>query len=118
MIRVEDNTPPVMTCVVATTYSQGGYGGGGTPAAILEANYLDVFPNGLTVGIYDPSNGDTAPNGLHWEGTEEGLQNLRSFLSLGGGTSRALATDVLNSESGDKRGELANQTITLTINTR
>ena len=118
VIRVEDNTPPVMSCVVATTYSQGGYGGNGTPAEILIANYFTVFPNGITIGLYDPSNGHQAPNGLHWEATGHGLASLREFISQGGGTSRALEADAVDADDGEKRGELAAQTLTLTINMR
>jgi len=118
VIRVEDNTPPELSCVVATTYSQGGYGGGGTPAEILMANYYTAFPEGIAVGIHDPSNGDQAPNGLHWEPTASGLDTLRRFISQGGGTSRALEEDATNPSDGEKRGELASQTLTLTINMR
>src|SRR6185369_10656251 len=38
VIQVQDTHAPEIRCSVVCTYTQGGYGGSGTPAAILSAN--------------------------------------------------------------------------------
>jgi hypothetical protein len=115
-ITVQDRTPPDITCELVSTYSQGGYGGGGEPAARLAANYLTVFPNGLTIGIFNPNNGNVAPNGLFWEANAAGLNALQACVSLGGGSGGPITHDAVNSSDNFGGGGLARQTITLTLN--
>jgi hypothetical protein len=117
-INVQDTQPPLIQCALVCTYSQGGYGGSGTPAAILEANYLGLFPNGLMAGIYDTTAGNAAPNGLWWQGNTTGLAALREFLSGGGGSSSAITRDALNPVDDFGGGELAHQLVTLILNIR
>jgi hypothetical protein len=115
-IAVRDTTPPDISCKLVNTYSQGGYGGGGEPAAILEANYLTVFPRGLMIGIFNPDNGNAAPNGLFWEPTAAGLSALRTCVSEGGGLGGPITRDTINPTDNFGGGGLARQTITLTLN--
>ncbi|MBN2505732.1 MAG: hypothetical protein JXQ71_03450, partial [Verrucomicrobia bacterium] len=117
-ITLEDRTPPEVFCGVVSTYTQGGYGGSGTPAEILEANYIRVFPDGVVVGVDDPSNGTAIPNGLRWEGNAAGLMAIRAFLSQGGGTSGAIGRDALNPLEDCGGGELAHQALTLSLTIR
>jgi len=92
------------------TYSQGGFQGKGVPGDLYDANFLAVFPGGLTIGIAD----DVGPkHNATW--TEfAGQTALKSFLG-GGGTSAALTADTLNATS-VSGGTLANQTAALTLN--
>ncbi len=117
-IRVQDTKAPLIQCALVCTYTQGGYGGSGTPAAILEANYLSHFPNGLMAGVYNTTGGNTAPNGLWWQGNATGLAALRQFLSAGGGTSGLLTRDAVNPVEDYGGGELAHQAVTLILNIR
>lgn len=117
-IRVQDTTAPMIQCALVNTYSQGGYGGSGTPAAILEANYLSHFPNGLLAGVYNTSGGNAAPNGLWWQGNANGLAALRQFLSGGGGSSSFISRDAMNPVDDFGGGELAHQAVTLILNIR
>lgn len=66
-IITRDTTPPSISCRVACTYSQGGWSGGGAPAQLLATHYTNVFPQGVMLGIYQPTNGNAAPNGLYWQ---------------------------------------------------
>src|SRR5262249_24564707 len=54
-ISVLDRTPPSiwLAYVKPCTYSQGGWGGNGTPGQILNSNYTTVFASGLTLGVYN-----------------------------------------------------------------
>jgi hypothetical protein len=115
-IAVRDTRPPEVQCSLVCTYSQGGYGGSGEPAAILEANYLAQFPHGVTVGILDTASGNAAPNGLFWQPNAAGLAAVREFLSGGGGTPGLLSRDAVNPTDDFGGGELAHQALTLTIN--
>jgi hypothetical protein len=116
IITVQDLRPPHVTCNVVCTFSQGGYGGGGTPGEILEANFISSFPNGMMVGIWDESNGDAPPNGFFWESNEAGLAALREFASGGGGTDEAFTRDYVNPGADLRQGGLARQTETLMLN--
>jgi hypothetical protein len=115
-IAVRDTTPPQIVCELINTYSQGGYGGGGEPGAILADNYLSVFPNGLMIGVFNPGNGNAAPNGLFWEPNAAGLSALQVCVSQGGGSGGPITRDVVNPTDNFGGGGLARQTITLTLN--
>jgi hypothetical protein len=119
-ITVNNPAPPVITPALVQTISADGYAVGGGPPQGFAASYGSTYsfacPNGLMIGIYSPSNGPAAPNGLFWEPTATGLTALQEALSLGGpsGALTQDATDPTNTFGG---GELARQTIALTLNT-
>jgi hypothetical protein len=115
-IFVRDTTPPQISCVLIDTVSQGGYGGGGEPAQILDANFITAFPTGLTIGIHNPGNGTAAPNGLLWQPNAAGLAALKTAISQGGGSGTSLSQDAVNPTDTFGGGGLARQTITLTLN--
>ncbi len=116
-ITVRDTTPPSITGVLIGTFSQGGYGGGGAPAQILMANYTTVFTNGLTLGIFNPVNGNAAPNGLHWQPNSAGLAALQAAVSqASGGSGGPLTQDAINPTTTYGGGALARQTLALTLN--
>ena len=115
-IDVRDTQPPTIECPIICTFSQGGYGGGGEPAQILEANFIRVFPQGMSVGVYNPSNGTALPNGLYWAPTAAGVAALHTAASDGGGASSAFSRDVLNPTSTYEGAGLARQAIALTLN--
>jgi hypothetical protein len=95
-----------------TTYSQGGFQGGGTPGQIFDNNFTTVFAAGLTIGLEDGS----GPNhDATWIGTA-GHDALKAFLG-GGGQSEPLNADTQNATS-VSGGALAVQTAALTLNIR
>jgi hypothetical protein len=98
-----------------STYSKGGYQGGGAPAALLANNYAAVFPNGLTVGIYSPGNGATPPNGKHFTATPTGLAALQGYLS-GGGPSGAFVGNDVNTSAPLGAGVFGKQIAALILN--
>ena len=101
------------------SYSKGGFGGGGTPAQLLAANWgKGPFQNGLTVGL-NPGKYDAWDNTM---GTPtSGLSTIRAFLHSGGGTSGVISGQYLNptdAKVAGRGGNLATQTAALTINIR
>jgi len=115
-ITVLDRTPPTIGLRVVCTYSQGGWSGGGTPAALLAQYYTTVFPQGVMLGVYNPTNGNAAPNGLSWQPNAAGLNALQSAFSVGGGSSGAITQDALNSATTYGAAGLGRQTLALTMN--
>jgi hypothetical protein len=97
------------------SYTQGGYAGNGVPGQLFDANFTTVFAGGLEVGDYDTASGNSAPNGLRWEGNATGRDALKNFLP-GGGPSGAIASDQLNPGTSFGGGGLAYQTVALTLN--
>jgi hypothetical protein len=115
---VDDGCGPV-GCSVANpccTYSKGGFGGGGTPAQILAANWgTGPFVNGLIIG--NANNYDTWSNTKNTPGS--GLSTLKLFLHSGGGTSTKITgkfTNPTNAKATGRGGNLATQTAALTVN--
>src|SRR5690242_6143470 len=86
-------------------------------AARLQSNFTTVFPNGLNIGIYTPSNGTAAPNGLFWDTNLNGVAALVALLGQAqatpGGPLTADIQDALTSVGG---GDVALQTIVLSLN--
>lgn len=96
-----------------TSYTQGGYQGKGNPGKIFTTYFTsNLFPNGMTIGVYEPAN---TPNGFKWTTDSTGKTNLKSYLA-GGGPSTALTKDLLNPTKADIGGTLGTQTATLTLN--
>src|SRR5439155_21356722 len=98
------------------TYSQGDWSGGGTAEQLLADNYTTVFPQGLTLGIYDADNSNAAPNGLYWQPNAAGLSALQSALSVGGGSSTAITQDAINPTTTYGAAGLGRQTLALACN--
>jgi hypothetical protein len=101
------------------SWSLGGYGGNGVPAAILADNFASVFGSVgyMEVGVYG-DNGPTVPNGVRFSADATGLAALQSFIG-GGGPSGAFGTDALNPTSTGGNlggGTLAKQVTTLVLN--
>jgi len=115
-ITVLDRTPPTIGLRVVCTYSQGGWSGGGTPAALLVQHYTTVFPQGVMLGAYNPGNGNGAPNGLFWQPNAAGLNALQSAFSIGGGSSGAITQDAVNPATTYGAAGLGRQTLALTMN--
>lgn len=115
-ITVRDTTPPDVTCAVVCTFSQGGFSGGGEPAQVFEGNYLRLFPNGLMLGIFNPTNGNAVPNGLLWEGNAAGLAALQVAIGIGSGSGAPLTRDALNPTDTFGAGGLGRQALALTLN--
>lgn len=101
------------------SYSQGGYGGGGAPGAVLSGNFAATFAGAghLEVGVFNSGNGGASPNGIRFTADATGLAALVSYLG-GGGSSGAFTADAINptSSSGTGGGTLAKQTTTLALN--
>jgi hypothetical protein len=117
-INLRDTTPPSITCraVQVCTYSQGGWSGGGSPAQLLASNYTTIFPQGVTLGIYNPANGDAAPNGLYWQPNATGLAALQVAFSVGGGSSTEITHDAINPTDTYGANGLGRQTLALICN--
>jgi hypothetical protein len=115
-IRVIDTTPPdIKSSITICTYSQGGYGGGGYPAQVLINNYVSTFSAGMVLGIYAPTNGNAAPNGLLWQGTSTGLSALQAAISVNGGAG-IIGQDAVNPTDTFGAGSLGRQTLALILN--
>jgi len=101
--------PPVESC----TYTKGGYGGPGAPGQLFDANYLAIFPSGLTVGIED----NAGPrHDASWTATAAGRSALKTYLtSAAGGPSTALTADTTDATS-TSGGSLPRQTAALALN--
>jgi hypothetical protein len=87
------------TCPPCTASRETWAGNGPIGGAIYSANWLTLFPSGMTVGIYNPGNGATPPNGLFWSGDLTGQTNLHQFLGNlppPGSTNSILFQDFLN----------------------
>ena len=91
------------------TYTQGGYQGGGVPAAKLVANWATVAP--VTIGIDD---GAGPKHSAKWNNTALGLSKFQTWLA-GGGPSGPLTGDTVDATS-TSGGTLAKQTATLDVN--
>jgi hypothetical protein len=98
------------------TYSKSSYSGSGAGSGILNNHYVGVFPQGLEIGDYDTSNGNSAPNGLLWQSSSTGKNNLKTFLSGGSSTGTAFTSDASNPTSGNGGGILARETAALALN--
>jgi hypothetical protein len=101
------------------SWSQGGFGGGGTPGGILAANFASTFASAgfLEVGVYG-ANGAAAPNGVRFTADATGLAALSTWLG-GGGSPAAFGTDAVNPTStggGVAGGNLGKQTTALALN--
>ncbi len=118
VITVLDRIPPNMALTFPwpCSSSQGGWGGGGGVAQIFASNYLTVFTNGLTLGIYDPASSNAAPNGLYWQPNSAGLAALQAAVSQGGGSGAPITQDAVNPTGTFSAGGLGRQTLALTLN--
>ena len=68
----------------------------GPANAIYQAQWLNVFPLGMDIGVYFPSNGNTPPNGIHWTPDVTGQTTLKQFIQGVGGQPGNLPSDAIN----------------------
>ena len=69
------------------------------PGFIYDTNWLFVFPGGMDIGVFNPGNGNTPPNGVHWTGDVAGRTSLKTFLGTLTGTPSPLPSDDINPTS-------------------
>ncbi|PWU17325.1 MAG: hypothetical protein C5B50_11595 [Verrucomicrobia bacterium] len=117
-ISVLDRTPPSISLAFTPpcTFSQGGWSGGGSPANLVASSFGLAFPNGLTLGIYNPTNGNTAPNGLYWQTNSAGVSALQAAFSQGSGSGGPITQDALNPTITYGAGGCGRQTLALMCN--
>ena len=80
------------------TYRRLDYAISSGPAnALYQANWISVFsPLGMDIGIYNPANGTTPPNGIHWTPDVAGQTALKQFIAGVGGQPGNLIVDAIN----------------------
>jgi hypothetical protein len=111
--------PPGMTPGtpdMPNTYLKTEWGGNGAAGQLLIGTFNFAFPLGLEVGDYDTMMGACPPNGKLW--TVTGINALRSYLMLGGGTNGSFDMDALNSALDCGGGPLGREVAALAMNIR
>ncbi len=96
----------VTACTGFTTYTQGGWGStpkGNNPGTILESNFKNVFPFGLTIGSINKISFTTA-------------SAVRAFLPQGGTAKRLNPGTLINPTKSNFSSVLAGQLVAATIN--
>ena len=102
-------------CPPFCTYEPAEWSGGGLAGALYDASWLTVFPSGLDLGIFDPSNGNAAPNGLRFTGDVAGRMALEQTMATLVGVPSALPADETNPTS-TSSGTLGQLTAALQLN--
>ena len=83
--------------------------------ALYDASWLTVFPSGLDLGIFNPGNGNAAPNGLRFTGDVAGRMALEQTMATLVGVPSALTADETNPTS-TSSGTLGQLTAALQLN--
>jgi hypothetical protein len=104
------------SCSPFCTHMPGSFTGSGPGSAVFDIEYPLVFPSGIEIGVFDPSNGGASPNGLRWTGDAAGQAALEAFLADAGGPSGPFVSDGLNPTGPNGGGSLAIQAAALTLN--
>jgi hypothetical protein len=99
------------------TYTLAGWVANTGPSSMnYDQHWLSVFPSGMDIGIFNPGNGNAAPNGFHWTSTVAGRGALKTFLGTGGGSPSPIVNDATNPLNSLGSGGLARMTAVLTLN--
>jgi hypothetical protein len=105
------------------TATQELWAGIGPVAQTYALEWLNLFPAGFEVGVFNPGNGNTAPNGFFWTSDVAGRDALKMFLGNlppPGGTNSLILMDVMNPVSSlpasPGSGSLARYTAVLKLN--
>lgn len=105
------------------TASREDWVGVGTVGTVYAANWLTLFPGGMDIGIFNPGNGNAAPNGFRWTGDLTGqnaLLQLLANLAPPGSPNSIILQDVINPTTtvvaSPGSGSLARYTAVLQLN--
>jgi hypothetical protein len=75
------------------------WAGLGPTAQTYQLEWLNLFPGGLEIGVFNPGNGNAAPNGFMWTANAAGRDALKMFLGNlppPGSTNSPILMDMLN----------------------